>query len=1406
MHRLFSRIIFILTLLLLSGSATLAQEGGTKPSFDETAARPALPDILTTGPLSCFDYYHFGSVQADLVPNLNQTVPGATLTFGGKVVNGNDYPLLDGSLYVKIFKKDETVFQGGDGNPVVDQFVVADNLTLPAKGSHPVTYTWKVPANAEKGDYYAAYFFTTAKRYNLMGLSFTDDVVGNQAPFSITNDTNPKLATLSKPKTTLNGENHHFAAFPLHFKAGDTVTAKTVITNPSDTTKTVPLQWNQYAWDAMNKDNLRFTKTEVVTLKPGEQKEVSYEIQPTRESVVYVTAVTQDVEAKSILNIRYVRDGIEETRINFPGLSTFPIKAGTAATLFACAHSTNEPVVPGNTLTLTLKDRSGKTIYEYKYDGDITGAMSGFGESFTPAENISYATLTATLERSGVIVEQVIQTYDCHTIDPSSCLPEAGLGSFFDSLKAHAMIIILSLVILLLVAVIIVFLYKKRRLQRDTGSPPITTPTALLFFLLLFPAFFLSYSHVEAKSVSWNTTYTTQPLYYYWDGNIVCGWTSTPCSGWEKGLENPNVTINYYADVYNNQTNQLITDGTTVPVGTVLRFTPKTETGADISWFGIGYSQDSPNGWWVNSILPYDRSINACSAANYIGRDTTSGIDVYSPLLIKIPTKTITHSGTAGLSCNSGNSICTVTSAGSINSTVSFAATTGHFYYAYDQGGGCTMNGGVDFLGNDVPTVPMATQSVAAGAGTNSNVPYYQLNVLQQTINFNLTAAAAGNQPPAAPTITGPTTGNTNTNHQFSFTATDPDNDTLRYGVDWDNNGTVDEWLPGTGYVGSAIGRSQTRSWGSAGTYTFQALTQDSQGNSSGWSSYSITVSAPSAGDCVIPGSQDDQIIDECAMSTSGGYRIGQDFDYAFVINVSGGNSYYRVCHNKITIARGLCSVGEFVWDGDSTCQGTFPACVSTPTTDLKANTQDGPLNVPKNTTVTLNWTSANAASCSKWGGTWGSGETVGTSGSDTTVVTASTQYLINCGGVIDTVQVNVVNQTPNAPTISYVSGTLQTGQIINFSIQGTDPDNDTIFYEVDWDMDGNPDATTMTVPSNTTQPASRSWGSAGTQTFQARTVDTAGARSGWTQHRETIAAATPTATLEVSINGGGYSTNDATTDPTDTITLRWSSTNAATCTGTNFNTGNAPAGTINPGAPTPNSATTYTLACGSASDPLTITTRQRPNFTQPSITHTPGTFNTTTGMYDSITIFFQTSNNGGSDTQTNADYRLEYDRGADGFEYTNSGALGRLTVGQSVNGTEIVTGGVPLGANRVRVTVDSNNDVVETDETDNIRTLDFTVGAPDPNLSITANPTMVQGKQNSTISWTMGNPYSMTCSVYGPGMITRNFNPATDGPGGNTSAGPITAKSEYTLSCSIAGSVFTDTVTVETQGVIEEI
>lgn len=216
----------------------------------------------------------------------------------------------------------------------------------------------------------------------------------------------------------------------------------------------------------------------------------------------------------------------------------------------------------------------------------------------------------------------------------------------------------------------------------------------------------------------------------------------------------------------------------------------------------------------------------------------------------------------------------------------------------------------------------------------------------------------------------------------------------------------------------------------------------------------------------------------------------------------------------------------------------------------------------------------------------------------------------------------------------------------------------------------------------------------------------------------------------------------------------------------------------------------------------------QRPNLTQPNITYTPGTFNVGTGMYDSVTVIFQTSNNGTGNIPAGAQYEFQFDRGQNGYDHTVNGSIGSVNVGQTTNYNEVVSGNIPLGNNRIRISVDSTNAIAETNESDNVRTLDIAIAPPNPGLSITANPTQVKTGQNSTISWTMTTPYAMDCSVFGPGMSTVNFNPATNGPSGSVSAGPITSKSIYTFQCEdlVTGTSFSDTAIVEAQGQLEEI
>lgn len=78
----------------------------------------------------------------------------------------------------------------------------------------------------------------------------------------------------------------------------------------------------------------------------------------------------------------------------------------------------------------------------------------------------------------------------------------------------------------------------------------------------------------------------------------------------------------------------------------------------------------------------------------------------------------------------------------------------------------------------------------------------------------------------------------------FTIKATDPDGDNIRYQLDWDNNGSIDQLIPGTGYVASALPQSTNYTW-MTGSYTFKVRAQDDKGNYSLWTSHTINVSAP---------------------------------------------------------------------------------------------------------------------------------------------------------------------------------------------------------------------------------------------------------------------------------------------------------------------------------------------------------------------------------------------------------------------------------------------------------------------------------------------------------------------------------------------------------------------------------
>jgi hypothetical protein len=94
------------------------------------------------------------------------------------------------------------------------------------------------------------------------------------------------------------------------------------------------------------------------------------------------------------------------------------------------------------------------------------------------------------------------------------------------------------------------------------------------------------------------------------------------------------------------------------------------------------------------------------------------------------------------------------------------------------------------------------------------------------------------NLPPDPPVISGPANGKAKQPYNYTFNATDPNNDDVSYYIDWGDN-TTSGWL-GPYPSGDALLQSHT--WATKGSYTIKAKAKDIYGNESGWGTFTVSM------------------------------------------------------------------------------------------------------------------------------------------------------------------------------------------------------------------------------------------------------------------------------------------------------------------------------------------------------------------------------------------------------------------------------------------------------------------------------------------------------------------------------------------------------------------------------------
>jgi len=351
-----------------------------------------------------------------------------------------------------------------------------------------------------------------------------------------------------------------------------------------------------------------------------------------------------------------------------------------------------------------------------------------------------------------------------------------------------------------------------------------------------------------------------------------------------------------------------------------------------------------------------------------------------------------------------------------------------------------------------------------------------------------------------------------------------------------------------------------------------------------------------------------------------------------------------------------------------------------------------------------------------------------------------------------------------------------------------------------------------------------------------------------------------PTATLEGRFYDGSswssWGSSDIDIVDTYLVEMRWTSTDATLgCAGNaNLSTGNAAQNPTYPNGigvttPTPGNSTTYEITCtgpgGSIPASIDVNKLLQPNLTISlpadtlSTDDDPSFFNPATGEYNYITVTYQIQ---ASDNDVTAAFDTIFDIDMDGpgpLGYTNAQSvnLASLSSGSAnaENGTVIFTN-VPFGVGAtVRARTDSGNVIAESSDSDNQATRQVGLTPPNIDMNLILDPSdLVRGGEDVDIEYDTNASFPMSCSLSGPALATITFDPSDTpvdidgpvwaGPIGETSAGPILSKSQYTLECLVpnpadpnapnptAGltlppiGTYTESVSIETTGFVEEI
>ncbi len=400
------------TIFILSPAFSLAANTATSTANNSVPSGP-----------SCFDYYKFQSITIDLLGNKKSFQAGEGAEFIGSIINANTYPVVDGSLILRLSKLNP---KSSVGNDIIDEWTAKENINLRAGEKMPVSFNYQLPSGLPTGSYTLTSYFLTQNKFNLAGLSFTDDIYGGYTTFSVEGKSERSIK-FDRAGVKVDGVPFRIFGLVSKYFPEDTksISVEVPLENGTDKKLKTSVIYSIYGWDGA-KENLLKTWSESVDLLAGTSKKfsikpLSFKIDMVPERPVYFVRIkAESGDELAEIHIRLAKRGFRP-RLNDLAITNFPISGGQKSVIFACYHNTTKGQGTGK-LDLSLISPSGKVIAQTSYAGDIFGDIRVLTKEIVN-QNLDKFTLSAKLyDNKNNLVDETEISYDCSKFAGSICL------------------------------------------------------------------------------------------------------------------------------------------------------------------------------------------------------------------------------------------------------------------------------------------------------------------------------------------------------------------------------------------------------------------------------------------------------------------------------------------------------------------------------------------------------------------------------------------------------------------------------------------------------------------------------------------------------------------------------------------------------------------------------------------------------------------------------------------------------------------------------------------------------------------------------------------------------------------------------------------------------------------------